>query len=160
MELQVLHTDGRQCIGFWNNIAMIDVAGEMNLEGMTRVCDLYRSLARDYKRVACLTVVRSGAPVATMEAQQAGANVGRELGPTLAMISIVIEAQGVVGQLFRSAMRAFTVFARAPPISIAGTLDDGLPVLVPLVESSLPRHHIAYELSCAFKRMRSDYQPR
>jgi hypothetical protein len=158
MDARVHFTDERQCIGIWYNLALVDNAGQMDGPQMQAVGETYKLLARTYSHVAGLCVVRPGAPVATLSARQEAARFAQELGPVLAHVAVVIEAEGVVAQMFRSAMRAFTVFSRTPPISFDGKIEDAARLLAPIVQCPLPSHQVVREMRGAFDVLRAGYK--
>jgi hypothetical protein len=157
MDLQVYFMDERQCIGLWQNIALVDIAGRTDSAGMRAIGDAYKQLARTHASVAGFVVVRATALLPSAETNQEAASFAKQLGPTLAHVAVVIEAQGVLAQLFRSGLRAFGVLSRRPPLSVNGTVLEGARELAPFVQSKLPPPQVAQQLSEAFGRLRTGY---
>src|SRR5512139_580607 len=90
-------------IALWQNVAIIDVAGDMDLPRMRAVRHAYEALLDEYPSGICSCVfLRDGVPVASHAAREESARFMRELGTALALVAVVIEHQGVAAQMLRT----------------------------------------------------------
>lgn len=154
MDVRLHFADENQRIGLWRNIAMLDGVAVLDKAGMRSMGDAYKKLLRDYEHVASLCVMRPNC-TASSEVSQEAARFSKELGPKLVHVAIVVEAQGVVAQIHRSAVRAFSVFSRHPPLSVDSTVPEAARVLARFVLGVAPGQRVAQELSAAFASLRA-----
>lgn len=154
------YTDERLCVGLWHNILLADIAGDTGLVGMRAIGDGYKLLARTHARVGGLCVVRPDAPLSTIESRKEAQRFAQELGPTLAHVAVVLEADGVVAQLFKSMVRAFNVFTNTPLVSVDQSIEGGIKNLASVAQSPLRQPQTSKELHAAFTQLRDRFTPK
>jgi hypothetical protein len=159
MPVQVVQANAQLCLGLWHNIVLVDVVGVIDRENMRGIGDAYRSVLERYEHVACVTMFRDGAVLSSPESQQQTVQLMQELGPRLVHVALVIESRGLVAQLARSALRAFSVLVRGTPMTAAREVDEAIAVIAPLVESAQSPEQVERELKAAVTRMRAEYRP-
>lgn len=153
MDPRIHFADENQRIGLWCNVAMLEGIAVMDGAGMRSMGEAYTTLLRDYPYVAGLCVMRPHAS-ATADVTHEAAKFSKELGRKLVHVAIVIEAQGIVAQIHRSATRAFSVFSRHPPLSVDSNVADGARNPARFVIGVSPEQRAAQELSAAFESLR------
>ena len=156
---QVYFADDCYCIGFWNNVALVDTAGEIDAGRMRQLGEAYRQLLTRYRSMAVLCVLRPGAPVSSADARVESQRLSSELGEALVRVAFVIEESGVFAQLFRTVIRGFNVITRSAKLTVDTNLDDAVRALAPLVITGGNREGLADELKDALLCLRSGWKP-
>lgn len=130
---ETFYCDAVCCIDLWNNVAVIDVAGALDVERMRQTGAAYRALHARFPHVVGLCVHRATAPMPASDARAVGAEVVQGLGRVLEHVAMVSESKGVLSQLFRSVMRSFNTMTRNKSVSFYDNMADATLALLPYV---------------------------
>jgi hypothetical protein len=152
-------TDGEYCIAFWNNIALVDTVGEIDVARMRQLGEAYKQLLTRYRHMAVLCVLRAGAPLSSGPARADSTKMASDLGDALARVAFVIEEGGVFAQLFRTVIRGFNQLTRTAKLTVDIELDDAVRSLAPLVITNGERANVSAELKEAFVALRTQWTP-
>lgn len=128
------YCDSAVCIHYWYNVAIVDIAADVDVERMKVIGNAYRTLAKSHPGgVAPLVMVRHGTPVASAPARAEAARFTRELGDALLRVSMVVEGSGVIVQLLRSVVRGVNMVTRSSRITMFESIDEATQAMVPLL---------------------------
>lgn len=116
-------------IELWRNVAIVDVADEMNVARVRQLAEAYRTLLGSYTQVAGMCVMRPAAPTSAPEGREEAAELLRSLGPKLAHCALVYEAEGVFAQLLRTVVRGFNVITRNKVLTLHANIAEGTQAL-------------------------------
>lgn len=154
----MVHSDNQHCIAFWNNVAIVDVAGDLDAGRMRGVGRAYATLAESYRRgIASVVLLRPSAPVASAEARGESTKFMRELGPLMLHTAMVIEHPGVIAQLLRSVVRGINVVVRSSRISLVDSVEAAARDVAPFVVTSLARPRIPAEFLQVIAEVRGSF---
>jgi hypothetical protein len=130
----VYYVDGACCITFWQNLAIIDSRGLIDVAHMLTFERAYQALAQRFTGgiVSCV-VVQPGTPVSPPDALKESARFIRDLGRALLRIAVVIEDVGVAAQVFRTVVRGINVVNRENKLVVPVDLEAAVDVLAPLI---------------------------
>lgn len=156
---RIYFADSTFCIGFWNNIALIDTTVEIDVARMRQCFAAYKQLAVQYPKIAVLCVVRAGAPVSSADARGEAAKLSRDFGDALQCVSFVLEEGGVVVSLFRTVIRAFNQLTRTAKLTVDTSLDEATWSLAPLVLPAGERSRVSSELKGAVVALSALWKP-
>lgn len=147
---RIYFADESYCIGFWNNIALVDTIVEIDAARMRQLFAAYKQLLTQHPRIAVLCVLRAGAPLSSGDARGEAAKLSRELGDALSRVAFVLEEGGVVVQLFRTMVRAYNQLTRTAKLTVDTSLDDATRGLAPLVLPNGTTPRVSAELKEAY----------
>jgi hypothetical protein len=155
------YTDNHFCIAFWHNVAIIDVADELDAPRMLTLEAAYRALLEVYPRgIAALALIRAGTPVSGAAARAEGARFTKELGDLVLQVAMVIEDRGIGAQMLRAVVRGINVLVRQPRLQLFDDVDAAVAVTARHVASpSLDAVSVAAELRAAVATLREAFRP-
>jgi hypothetical protein len=140
---------------FWRNVAIVDIAVEVDVEKMVKLGDGYRMLRTAHPRgIVVLVFMREGLPPSTAEARAESVRFTKELGDSLLGLVMVVEDRGVLAQVMRSALRGFSLLARGSKTVVVATVDAGIEAVVPRVPRVRPGDDCTEELRGAIASVR------
>ena len=93
---QLYAADAVYCIGFWNNIALVDAVGEIDAPRMRQLGAAYKELLTQYQHMAVFCVLRPGAPMSSREARAESQQLLRSFGDALVRVAFVVEEGAVL----------------------------------------------------------------
>lgn len=156
---QLYFADDTYCIGFWNNLAIVDAVGEIDAPRMRQLGVAYKQLLSHYRHMAVLCILRPGAPMSSGDARNESTRLLHEFGDALVRVAFVAEEGGVFAKLFGTVIRGFNVITRSAKLTVDTDLREAIRGLAPLVITSGPRDRIAGEISEALVSMRAQWKP-
>jgi hypothetical protein len=157
---RIVFSDEVYRLGIWHNVAVTDVAGNVDLVHMKRLGRSYRELAAGYPRgIVTCAVIRAGVPVAAADARDESARFITELGDSVLRMGMIIEEKGVMAQVLRTVIRGINVVTRNTKLVLFDSVDDVARALAPLVAHPQPNADVRAELSAAIAALRKDYLP-
>jgi hypothetical protein len=130
----VYYVDGDYCITFWQNLAVIDVRGLVDVPHMLTLERAYQALAQRYTGgiVSCV-VIQPGTPVSPPDALKESARFMRDLGAAMMRVAVVIEDVGIAAQVFRTVVRGINVVIRDNKLWVLGDLPSAVDTLSALI---------------------------
>jgi hypothetical protein len=154
----VFFADSVFCVTFWQNIAIVDSRGLVDLEHMLILERAYQALARRFTGgiVSCV-VVQPGTPVSPAGALKESARFMRDLGNAMTRIAVVIEDVGIAAQVFRTVIRGINVVIRDNKLVVVGDLQSAIDVLSPLVVPATGEMDVASALKIVLLTARARY---
>jgi hypothetical protein len=124
---KTLLKDAAVHISRWQNVVIVDVAGDMDLPRMRAVGSAYRETAGDFPRgIVGVVMLRAGTPVASAEARGESARYMKELGNAIIQVATVIEEQGVMALMLLTVIRGVNVLTRNAKILVLKSLDEAI----------------------------------
>ncbi|HEX4353987.1 MAG TPA: hypothetical protein VHZ95_13755 [Polyangiales bacterium] len=158
--LKNIHNDGTMYIGFWQNVAIIDVGADMEVSHMKLVGSSYRTLLDHYPRgIAALVMIRAGTPVSSAEARAEGARFTKDLGDLLLHVAMVIEERGVIAQMLRSVVRGVNVLVRQTRLSLFDNIEEAMVATLPMIVPATTRANLQTELRSTVATARATFRP-
>jgi hypothetical protein len=152
--------DDNFCVGFWNNIALVDTVVEIDVARMRQLFAAYKQLLMQYPSIAVLCVLREGAPLSSGDARAEAGKLSRDLGDALLRVAFVLEEGGVVAQLFRTVIRGYNQLTRTAKLTVDTSLDEAVFALAPLVIPAGERTRVSTDLKDAFATLSTRWKPR
>jgi hypothetical protein len=130
----VFYADSVLCITFWQNLAIVDTRGLVDVEHMLTLERAYQALAQRFTGgiVSCV-VIQPGTPVSPADALKESARFVRDLGSAMLRIAVVIEDVGIAAQVFRTVVRGINVVNRDNKLVVLSDLQSAIDVLTPLI---------------------------
>jgi hypothetical protein len=155
---QLYAADAVYCIGFWNNIALVDAVGEIDAPRMRQLGEAYKQLLTHYRHMAVLCVLRPGAPMSSRESRAASQHLLSNFGDALARVAFVVEEGGVFAKMFGTVIRGYNVITRSAKLTVDTDLDEAIHALAPLIVSNIPRDRVAAELKAALASLHMQWK--
>lgn len=154
----VFYADNVSCITFWQNIAIVDTRGLVDVEHMLILERAYQALAQRFSGgiVSCV-VIQPGTPVSPPDALKESARFMRDLGSAMMRIAVVIEDVGVAAQVFRTVVRGINIVVRDNKLSVMGDLASAIDVLSPLIVPATGQMDVASSLKVVLHSARARY---
>ena len=154
----VFYVDSATCVTFWQNLAIIDSRGLVDVPHMLTYERAYQALAQRYTAgiVSCV-IVQPGTPVSPPAALKEAARFMRELGSAILRIAVVIEDVGVAAQVFRTVVRGINVVTRENKMAVLGDLQSAVDVLVPLIVPPPGQTDVAGAVTAVLNSARARY---
>jgi len=154
----VFYADSVLCITFWQNLAVVDARGLVDVEHMLTLERAYQALAQRFTAgiVSCV-VVQPGTPVSPPDALKESARFVRDLGSAMTRIAVVIEDVGVAAQLFRTVVRGINVVNRDSKLLVLSDLQSAIDVLTPLIVPATEQMDVASALKVVVDSARARY---
>lgn len=153
-------TDSRFCIAFWQNVAIVDIGGELDLRRMKKLGGSYTKLLEHHPLgIVALVMVRPATPVATADARSEIARNNKELGDRLLQVASVIEDRGLMAQVMRTMVRGVSMLTGHTRIQMHADVESALVGLQPFVA---PPHGVADVLNpmrAAVLTVRAGFRP-
>lgn len=130
----VFYVDSAFCITLWQNVAIFDIRGTVDVPRMLTVERAYQTLASRFSGgiVSC-AVIQPGTPVSPPDALKECARFMRDLGPALMRVAIVIQDVGVAAQVFRTVARGINVVIRDNKLMTFDDLPAAVDALAPFI---------------------------
>jgi hypothetical protein len=159
--INTYYTDSHVCIAFWQNVAIVDIAAELDAPRMLTLEAAYRRLLEVYPRgIAALALIRAGTPVSGPAARAEGARFTKELGDQVLQVAMVIEERGIGAQMLRAVVRGVNVLVRQTRLQLFDGVDDAVAGTARHVASpALSPADVAAELRAAVAAVRNGFQP-
>jgi hypothetical protein len=154
----VFYADSVLCITFWQNLAVVDARGLVDVEHMSTLERAYQALAQRFTGgiVSCV-VVQPGTPVSPPDALKESARFMRNLGSAMTRIAVVIEDVGVAAQMLRTVVRGINVVTRDNKLVVLGDSRSAIDVLAPLIVPPAGQIDVAGALSVVLHTARARY---
>ena len=156
-EPRIIHSDRVYRLGLWENVLLIEVAGDIDLAHMRRMGKAHEDLLALYPQgIVTLGIIGAQVPIASSESRAESARFVRELGHSLRRTVMVLENKGVTAQLLQTVIRGINVIARNPKLVIMPSIPDAIANVAPLVEG-VPQGQVQAALSEAVAALRRGY---
>lgn len=127
---RIVRSDDAFCLALWQNVAITDVAGNMDVAHMKQLGKTYRELAGAFPSgIVTLAIIRPGVPVSSSEARDEAARFITELGPSILRMGMLIEDRGVMAQVLRTIIRGLNVVTRNTKLVLYNTVDEAVRAL-------------------------------
>ncbi len=154
----VFYADSALCITFWQNIAIVDVRGLVDVGQMLTLERAYQALARRFTAgiVSCV-IIQPGTPVSPPDALKESSRFMRELGRAMMRIAVVIEDVGVAAQVFRTVVRGINVVIRDNKLVVLGDLLSAIDMLSPSIVAATEHMDVAHALGVVLHTARARY---
>jgi hypothetical protein len=154
----VFYADSVLCITFWQNLAIVDARGLVDVGHMLTLERAYQALAQRFTSgiVSCV-VIQPGTPVSPADALKESARFMRDLGTSMLRIAVVIEDVGVAAQVFRTVIRGINVVIRDNKLVVPGDLSAAIDVLSPLIVPATGQMDLAGALKIVLQSARARY---
>jgi len=154
----VFYVDSACCITFWQNLAIVDSRGLIDVPHMLTLERAYQALAQRFTSgiVSCV-VIQPGTPVSPPDALKESARFMRELGPAMMRIAVVIEDVGVAAQVFRTVVRGINIVIRDNKLVVLSDLPSAVDVLAPLIVPATGEMNIMESLTAVLQTARVRY---
>lgn len=147
---RIVHSDEILRIGTWQNVAIADVSGDLDLVRMKRLGRAYRELLPEFPKGICtFSVIRESTPIASDEARNEAARFIKELGDSCLRMAMVIEHRGLMAQVLRTIIRGLNVVTRNTKLVMFDEMKDAIDSIVPLVVPTQDGVNVAPELRAA-----------
>lgn len=157
--LESIHNDSTLFIGFWQNVAILDIGADVDLPHMQLVGSAYRTLLEKYPSgIAALVVIRAGTPVASAEARAESARFTKELGDQLLHVAMVIEEHGVIAQMLRSVVRGLNALVRQTRLSLFDDVQEAMRAMLPVIIPATDRSGLPNELRAVVEEARRRFR--
>jgi hypothetical protein len=155
---RIVHIDAVHCIGYWHNVAIVDIAGDLDPVRMRAVGEAYESLRQSYPQgMVAFVIAQPNSPVAGDKARAEGTLALKRLGDGLLQIFVVIEERGVLANLLRSVMRGINVVVRNSRMSVADTVEEAVHAAAKYIELPQPRAAVEQQLGEAVQAVRHTF---
>ena len=152
--------DANFCVATWNNVAIVDVWGDMDVPRMRKLSELYATLLEEFPNGICaMSCIRKSTPVSTAEARTESTRFLKEFGERILHHAMVIEADGVLGLMLRSVVRGLNALLRGNRMSLHDSVEHAVPAIAPYVATDLPRVAVIRELTGTIASIRAAWKP-
>ena len=130
----VFYADDVFCISFWQNLAIVDTRGLVDVEHMLIAERAYQALAQRFGGgiVSCL-LLQPHTPVSPPDARRESARFLRDLGNAIIGVAVVIEDVGIAAQVFRTVVRGVNVLMRDSKLVVLDNLEQAIDVISPVI---------------------------
>jgi hypothetical protein len=154
----IYYVDSATCVTLWQNLAIIDSRGLIDVPRMLTFERAYQALAQRYTGgiVSCV-IVQPGTPVSPPDALKESARFMRELGSAMLRIAVVIEDVGVAAQVFRTVVRGINVVTRESKLVVLGDLPSAVDVLAPLIVPAPGQRDVTGAVTAVLQSARARY---
>jgi hypothetical protein len=154
----VFYADSVFCITFWQNLAIVDSRGLVDVEHMLILERGYQALAQRFTGgiVSCV-VVQPDTPVSPASALKESARFMRDLGTAMMRIAVVIEDVGVAAQVFRTVVRGINVVIRDNKLVVLSDLASAIDVLSPMIVPATGEMDVTGALKIVLHAARARY---
>jgi hypothetical protein len=157
---RVVCSDDVCCLALWQNVAITDVAGNMDVARMKLLGKTYRELASAHPGgILTFAIIRPGVPVSSSEARDEAAKFITTLGPSILRMGMLIEDTGVMAQVLRTIIRGLNVVTRNTKLVLYNNLDEAVRALAPLTVATSPGADARSDLAAAIASVRRGYAP-
>lgn len=148
--------DAQHCVAYWNNVAIVDVCGDLDLARMRAIGEAYAALLQRYPEgIIAIVITQPNTPIAGDEARAEGSRMLKALGDGLLQVFVVVEARGMLANLMRSIMRGVNVIVRNSRMSVVDSVDDAVRAGAKYVAPAAPRTVIEQQLTAAISSVRN-----
>jgi hypothetical protein len=159
IQLRRFYKDESLCVSLWHNVLIMDVAGQLDLQGMRALLDGCRTLKSSYPSgIISFVMIREGTPLRSAESRKQTSGLTKELAEAILCSAIIIEDRGLLAQLIRGLVRATAVMIRNTRWTLAKDVDEGVRLLVPHVTVVPPRAQLAAEMLAVVKQARTAFE--
>ncbi|HMJ54159.1 MAG TPA: hypothetical protein VK540_18890 [Polyangiaceae bacterium] len=154
----IFYADSAFCVTFWQNLAIVDSRGLIDVPHMLTLERAYQTLASRFTAgiVSCV-VIQPGTPVSPPDALRESARFMRELGSAMMRIAVVIEDVGVAAQVFRTVVRGINIVIRDNKLVVLGDLPSAVEVLAPLIVPATDQMNVTSALTALLHSARARY---
>lgn len=154
---RIIHSDSVFRLGIWQNVLLVDVAGDIDLPHMQRMGRAHEEVLEQFPQgIVTLGVIRAHVPIASGESRAESARFIKALGHKLRRTVLVLENKGVTAQLLLTVIRGINVIARNPKLVVMPTIQDAILNVAPMVEG-VPQAHVLQELTEVVAALREGY---
>ena len=158
---RIVCSDATFCLALWQNVAITDVAGDMDVAHMKQLGKTYRELVTSFPLgIVTCAIIRAGVPVSSSAARDEAAKFITDLGPSVLRMAMLIEERGVMAQVLRTIVRGINVVTRNTKLVLFNELDEAIRSLAPLVVPPTSGADVRSELAAAVASVRNGYAPR
>jgi hypothetical protein len=154
----VFYADDTLCVAFWQNLAIVDTRGRVDVEHMLIIERAYQALARRFAAgiVSCV-ILQPGTPVSPPDALKESARFLRDLGSSVIGVAIIIEDVGIAAQVFRTVIRGINVLMRDNKLVVTDDLTSAIDVLSPVIVPATGEMDIASAVTAVLRAARLRY---
>jgi hypothetical protein len=158
---RIAHSDDTFRLATWQNVTLVEIAGNMDAPSMRRLFRAHIDLAAAYPEgiVSC-TIVRPGVPVAAGDGRAEVVKSMKELGDSWLRSALVIEETGVMAQVLRTIVRGFNIVTRNTKLVMCDDIEEAVGSIAPLVVPPQSGANVRAELLAAVAEARKGYAPR
>lgn len=155
---RIVHSDDVVRLSTWQNLAITDLVGEMDVVRIKRVARAVRELLVQFPNgIVTCAFIRENAPLGSKESREESARFMKDLGDSVLKMVVVIEQRGVMAQMLRTVVRGMNMITRNTKLLLLGETREAVDALAPLVEPPHPGANVAVELSKAIATAREGY---
>lgn len=145
-------------VAVWQNVAITDVAGDMDVAHMKLLGKTYRELTGSFPEgILTCAIIRPGVPVSSSEVREEAARFITELGPSILRMAMLIEDKGVMAQVLRTIIRGLNVVTRNTKLVLYNNIDEAVRALAPMTALTSPGADMRGELATAIATVRQGY---
>ncbi|HMI87645.1 MAG TPA: hypothetical protein VK550_26345 [Polyangiaceae bacterium] len=154
----VFYADSVLCITYWQNLAIVDTRGAVDVPHMLILERAYQALAQRFTGgiVSCV-VIQPGTPVSRPDALKESSRFMRDLGSAMIRIAVVIEDVGVAAQVFRTVVRGINVVIRDNKLVVVADVASAIDVLSCLIVPAAGQMDLAGALKVVMHSARARY---
>ena len=154
----VFYADSVFCITFWQNLAIVDSRGLVDVPHMLTLERAYQTLAQRFNAgiISCV-VIQPGTPVSPPDALKESARFMRDLGSAMIRIAVVIEDVGVAAQVFRTVVRGINVVIRDNKLVVLRDLPSAADALSWLIVPATGQKDVTAALDAVLHSARARY---
>ena len=158
---RIVHSDEVVRLATWQNVAITDVRGEMDVVRIQRLVRAVKALVAEFPNgIVTCAFIRENTPVGSKEARNEAAKFVKDLGDSCLRMALVIEERGIMAQVLRTVVRGMNVITRNTRLVLFNEPGEAVDALAPLVVSPRLGTDVAAELRAAIAAIRDGYGPR
>lgn len=158
---RIVHSDDVYRLAHWQNVVIVDVAGDVDVGRMKQLGQAHRDLVAQFPAgIVTCAIIREQTPVASREARDESAKFIRELGDAIIQQAMVVEQQGVMAQIMRTVVRGLNVLTRNTKMVLYGSVDEAVASVSRHVARPRAKANMEAELRAAIAAVREGYAPR
>jgi hypothetical protein len=147
-------------IAFWNNVAIVDTCGALEVPHMKAIGLEYLELLSQHKSgIVVFCMMQPDVPIASSEVRNECMRYLKQLDGGLLHLCLVVESQGVLGMMLHAVVRGMNVLLPNSRMTLHDTLPDATAKIAPLVRPSAPRDTITRDISGIIDGMRKPLVP-
>jgi hypothetical protein len=154
----VFFMDSVFCVTLWQNVAVVDVRGRVDVPHMLILERAYQTLAKRFSAgiVSCVAI-QPATPVSPPDALKESARFLRALGSAMLRVAVVIEDVGIAAQVFRTVVRGINVVTRDNKLVVLGDLHGAVDTLSSLIVPATGAMNVAQALGTVVQSTRERY---
>ena len=155
---RIVHSDEIVRLSTWQNLAITDLVGEMDVLRIKRVARAVRELLVQFPSgIVTCAFIREHVPVGSKESREESARFMKDLGDSCLKMVVVIEQRGVMAQMLRTVVRGMNMITRNSKLLVLGETREAIDALAPLVVPPQAGANVTVELRKAIATVREGY---